>query len=82
MDAPAAHVAVDALQLVPSVVDVAGQVVAGLLALADRVPLASQCGGVLKDLFAMYQVRVDCVRHWQSGCRSCWQHTRCRVQRS
>ena len=82
MDAPAAHIAVGALQLVPSVVDVAGQVVAGLLALADRFPLASQCGGVLKDLFAMYQVRVDCVCHWQSVCRLCWKHTRCGVERS
>ena len=40
----------------PGVMDAAGQVVAGLLALADRFPLASQCGGVLKDLFALYQV--------------------------
>ena len=47
---------VDAADMTPGVADAAGQVVAGLLALADRFPLASQCGGVLKDLFALYQV--------------------------
>ena len=38
------------------VADMAGQVVAGLLALADRFPLASACGGVLRDLCSVYQV--------------------------
>ena len=46
----------DVASMMPGVADAAGQVVAGLLALADRFPLASQCGGVLKDLFALYQV--------------------------
>ena len=54
------HAAVDAVGTIPGVADAAGQVVAGLLALADRFPLASQCGGVLKDLFALYQ--VSCAR--------------------
>ena len=49
----------DVAAMVPvsgAVVDIAGQVFAGLLAVADRFPLASQCGGLLRDLFGMYQV--------------------------
>ena len=55
-DSPVVSAVVGAVELVPGVADAASQVVAGLLALADRFPLASQCGGVLKDLFALYKV--------------------------
>ena len=58
VNSAAVSTVVDAAGMVPGVADAAGQVVAGLLALADRFPLASQCGGVLKDLFALYQVGV------------------------
>ena len=56
VDTAVVQVVVGVVRMLPGAVDIAGQVMAGLLALADRFPLASQCGGVLKDLFAMYQV--------------------------
>ena len=70
VDTPVADAVVDVVGMIPGVVDVAGQVVAGLLALADRFPLASQCGGVLnlKDLFAMYQVS-QCRTHTRAHTR-------------
>ena len=38
------------------IVDMAGQALSGLLAVAARFPLGSQCCGLLKDMFALYQV--------------------------
>lgn len=40
------------------VADVSKTVVDALLRVAERVPMAGQCAGVLKDIFALYQVGV------------------------
>ena len=61
VNSAAVSAVVGVADMLPSVADAAGQVVAGLLALADRFPLASQCAGVLKDLFALYQVGAVCT---------------------
>ena len=45
------------------VVDVAGQALSGLLAVAARFPLGSQCCGLLKDMFALYQVCCCTTSH-------------------
>ena len=50
------------------VVDMAGQALSGLLAVAQRFPLGSQCGGLLKDMFALYQ--VCCTITGESLCTS------------
>jgi hypothetical protein len=39
------------------VAQVAGCVVDALASLASHIPLAGPCAGVLKDIFALYQVR-------------------------
>ena len=61
------------------VVDMAGQALSGLLAVAERFPLGSQCCGLLKDMFALYQVCCtitgacsstsicECVCGWGGG---------------
>jgi hypothetical protein len=43
------------------VADVSKTVVDALLRVAERVPMAGQCAGVLKDIFALYQVRACAV---------------------
>ena len=62
---PVASVAGDVVAMASAsgVVDMAGQALSGLLAVAARFPLGSQCCGLLKDMFALYQVCCCTTSH-------------------